>query len=45
MGVIYSLLRFSGVTEKEIISDPLLLTRDVATFLSKDVKINVKMDI
>ena len=33
---------FSGVTEKEIISDPLLLTRDVATFLSKDVKINVK---
>ena len=33
---------FSGVTEKEIISDPLLLTRDVATFLSKDVKLNVK---
>ena len=33
---------FSGVSEKEIVSDPLLLTRDVATSLSKDVKLNVK---
>lgn len=33
---------FSGVSEKEILSDPLLLTRDVATSLSKDVKLNVK---
>lgn len=33
---------FSGVSEKEISSDPLLLTRDVATSLSKDVKLNVK---
>ena len=33
---------FSGVSEKEILSDPLLLTRDVATSLSKDVKLSVK---
>lgn len=33
---------FSGVSEKEILSDPLLLTREVATSLSKDVNISVK---